>query len=125
MLRPTIIYAPAFLRMRDKKIPWLAAAHITGGGLLENPPRIFENDTFAVELDPKTWEVPPIMKLIASAGVAPMEMRRTFNMGLGMTIVVPEAAASTTVELLQPEGARIVGKIVRRNGGEASRFVGD
>ena len=51
-------------------MPWKAAAHITGGGLVENPPRIFADDALAVELDPATWEVPPIMQLIASAGVA-------------------------------------------------------
>ncbi len=123
MLRPTIIYAPAFLRMREAKIPWKGAAHITGGGLIENPPRIFSNDELAIELDLTTWDVPPIMKLIASAGVADHEMHRTFNYGLGMTIVVPPADADRTVALLAPEKARIVGKLVPRGGGEASRFA--
>ncbi len=125
MLRPTVIYADAFERMRAAQIPWKGAAHITGGGLVENPPRIFADDTLAVELDPKTWEVPPIMKLIAGAGVAPMEMRRTFNMGLGMTIVVPADAVDQTLGLLKSDRARVVGKLVPRDGGEPSRFVGD
>ena len=125
MLRPTIIYAPAFAKLKDRKLPWLAAAHITGGGLVENPPRFLSDASLAVELDPKTWEVPPIMKLIAGAGVAPMEMRRTFNMGIGMIIVVPAAAASDTVDLLRAEGARVIGKIVQRGSGEASRYVGE
>ena len=123
MLRPTVIYARAFAALAD--VPWKAAAHITGGGLVENPPRIFApgDDTLAVELDPKTWEVPPIMKLIAKAGVAELEMQRTFNMGLGMTIVVPADAADRTVALLAPERARVVGRLVPRAGGEPSRLT--
>jgi phosphoribosylformylglycinamidine cyclo-ligase len=121
LLRPTIIYADAFKRLAG--VDWKAAAHITGGGLVENPPRIFADDTLAVELDPTTWEVPPIFKLIASAGIADDEMRRTFNMGLGMIIVVPADAAAKTVELLAGSQARVVGKLAPRAGGEASRLV--
>jgi phosphoribosylformylglycinamidine cyclo-ligase len=62
------------------------------------------------------------MKLIASAGVDEHEMHRTFNYGLGMTIVVPSADADRTVALLAPEQARVVGRLVPRGGGEASRF---
>ncbi|HEY5921593.1 MAG TPA: phosphoribosylformylglycinamidine cyclo-ligase [Kofleriaceae bacterium] len=121
LLRPTIIYADAFKRIAD--VQWKAAAHITGGGLVENPPRVFADDTLAVELDPTTWEVPPIMKLIQSAGVADDEMRRTFNMGIGMIIVVPADAAARAVELLAGSRARVVGKLVPRGGGEASRYA--
>ncbi|MBA3465434.1 MAG: phosphoribosylformylglycinamidine cyclo-ligase [Deltaproteobacteria bacterium] len=123
MLRPTIIYASAFQKLRESGVPWKGAAHITGGGLVENPPRIFSDDSLAVELDPTTWEVPPIMKLIASAGVDDHEMRRTFNYGLGMTIVVPSADADRTVSLLADSKARVVGRLVPRAGGEASRFA--
>ncbi len=123
MIRPTIIYASAFTKLREAKIPWKGAAHITGGGLVENPPRIFADDALAVELDPRSWDVPGIMKLIATAGVDEHEMRRTFNMGLGMTIVVPADAADRTVSLLADRQARIVGRLVPRAGGEASRFV--
>jgi phosphoribosylformylglycinamidine cyclo-ligase len=120
LLRPTIIYRDAFRRLAQT--PWKAAAHITGGGLVENPPRIFADDTLAVELDPATWEVPGILKLIASAGVDPHEMQRTFNMGIGMVIVVPAAAAEATVALLAADRARVVGRLVPRAGGEASRL---
>jgi phosphoribosylformylglycinamidine cyclo-ligase len=121
LLRPTIIYAPAFRRLAG--VPWKAAAHITGGGLVENPPRIFADESLAVELDPATWEVPAIFELIATAGIATDEMRRTFNMGIGMIIVVPADAAERTVALLAPERARVIGKLVPRAGGESSRFV--
>ncbi|MGE0545458.1 MAG: phosphoribosylformylglycinamidine cyclo-ligase [Kofleriaceae bacterium] len=123
MLRPTIIYADAFARMTKESVPWKAAAHITGGGLLENPPRIFSDDSLAVELDPTTWSLPPIMSLIASGGVDAEEMRRTFNLGIGMIIVVPADAAGRTVSLLADCKARVIGKLVPRGGGEASRFT--
>jgi phosphoribosylformylglycinamidine cyclo-ligase len=123
LLAPTIIYADAFARI--KALPWKAAAHITGGGLVENPPRIFAQDdvALAVELDAKTWTVPPIFSLIASAGVEPAEMQRTFNMGLGMLIVVAKAHVDAALKALAPEHARVVGALVRRDGGEASRLV--
>ena len=120
LLRPTIIYAGAFKQLAD--IPWKAAAHITGGGLVENPPRFLADDALAVELDPKTWDVPAIFRLIASAGVGELEMRRTFNMGLGMLIVVPADAAERTVALLASSHARVVGRLVPRAGGEPSRY---
>ncbi len=121
MLRPTTIYANAFKSIAA--LPWKAAAHITGGGLVENPPRIFADDTLAVELDPRTWDVPPILKLIQSAGVADDEMRRTFNMGIGMIIVVAPDVATKAVELLASYNARVVGKLAPRAGGESSRYI--
>jgi phosphoribosylformylglycinamidine cyclo-ligase len=125
LLRPTIIYAPAFRALTAAATPWKAAAHITGGGLVENPPRFLADDQLAVELDPATWEVPGILRLIARAGVSEPERRRTFNGGLGMLIVVPPAAADAAVATLAPWGARPVGRLVPRDGGAASRFVGD
>ncbi len=125
LLRPTIIYAGAFARLREAGVPWKAAAHVTGGGLVENPPRIFADGAeLAVELDPRTWEVPPIMRLIEGAGVPAAEMRRTFNLGLGMVIAVPAEAAERTVALLAAERARVVGRLVPRAGGDAARFAG-
>jgi len=124
LLRPTIIYAGAFAELGRAGVPWKAAAHITGGGLVENPPRIFADDELAVELDARAWQVPPIMTLIARAGVEPREMLRTFNMGLGMLIVVPAEAAASAVQLLASSGARVVGAIVPRAGGEPSRVLG-
>ena len=125
LLRPTIIYADAFAKLRAARVPWKAAAHITGGGLIDNPPRIFADDALAVELDPGTWRVPPIMRLLATGGVAIDEMLRVFNMGLGMVVVVPaEAVASATAALADAQG-RVVGTIVPRAGGAPSRLVED
>ena len=122
LLRPTLIYGKAFAALRE--VPWKAAAHITGGGLIENPPRIFAGDALAVELDRATWSVPPIMALIAKAGVAPHEMDRTFNMGLGMIIVVPPGEAARACALLAAYDARVVGAIVPRAGGAPARLIG-
>jgi len=124
LLRPTIIYTDAFRSLGN--LHWKAAAHITGGGLLENPPRIFapeKRDKLAVELDRTTWELPPIMSLIAKAGVAEDEMHRTFNCGLGMIIVVDADDAKKAVKRLATWDARIVGRLVPRAGGEPSRLV--
>ncbi len=121
LLRPTLIYADAFRALRGQ--PWKAAAHITGGGLIENPPRIFGDDALAVELDHATWDRPAIMKLIATAGVSDDEMLRTFNCGLGMIVVVAPEYAERTVSLLAPARARVVGRLVARGSGSASRLV--
>jgi len=120
LLEPTIIYAPAFRALDG--IDWKAAAHITGGGLVENPPRIFADDSLAVELDPTTWDVPPVLRLIASGGVDEAELRRTFNGGIGMMIVVADRDADATAARLAPWGARPIGHLVPRAGGEPSRF---
>jgi phosphoribosylformylglycinamidine cyclo-ligase len=123
LLRPTIIYADAFAKLRAARIPWKAAAHITGGGLIDNPPRIFADDALAVDLDPSTWAAHPIMMMISSAGVDPGEMLRTFNMGLGMLVVVPAEAAAPTTAALAGSQARVVGRIVPSAGGARSRMV--
>jgi phosphoribosylformylglycinamidine cyclo-ligase len=110
MLRPTIIYADAFRTL--KSLPWKAAAHITGGGLVENPPRVFTGDSLDFEWIPGSWDVPGIFKLIASAGVEPEEMRRTFNMGIGMIIIVPPDAADEICKAIA--NARVIGKLIKR-----------
>ena len=125
LLVPTIIYAAGFAALGAAGVPWKAASHITGGGLVENPPRIFADDTLAVELHPASWTVPGVIQLIAGAGVEPLELRRTFNLGLGMLIVVAPDDVDAAVAALEPYQARAVGRLVARGGGAASRFVGE
>lgn len=68
--------------------PIKGMAHITGGGLLDNIPRVLPNGC-AVELDPGTWSVPPLFRLIQEAGhIGEREMARVFNMGIGMALLV-------------------------------------
>ncbi|CAD7969535.1 unnamed protein product [Amoebophrya sp. A120] len=87
LLLPTKIYVKQLLKlMQEEKI--LAAAHITGGGLLENIPRILP-DNIDAKLSAANWTLPPILHwLFSSGGLDPMEMARTFNCGIGMAIFV-------------------------------------
>lgn len=89
-------------------------AHITGGGLLENIPRILPEGT-AVEIESGAWPVLPVYDLLARIGnVAEREMYRTFNMGVGMVVVVsPEDAESVRAHLdAQGEAHYLIGRVV-------------
>lgn len=73
------------------------AAHITGGGLLDNLPRVLPPDCRA-EIDKQSWTVPPIFELIRYGGNVPeLEMYQVFNMGIGMVLIVPAAKAQDVV----------------------------
>ncbi len=98
LLRPTRIYVPSCLAaIRAGLIKGLS--HITGGGLIENPPRILPDNTLA-RIDGGAWPVPPLFKWLAkSGGVEAMEMARTFNCGIGMiAIVAANDAADATAQ---------------------------
>ncbi len=118
LLRPTRIYQPAFRALAGAGIGWKGASHITGGGLIDNPPRMFgaRKGELAVELETGAWARPAIFGLISSAGVAEEEMRRTFNLGLGMLIAVRPDEAERAVAALAAAGqeAAPVGVIRRR-----------
>jgi phosphoribosylformylglycinamidine cyclo-ligase len=92
LLRPTRVYVAALRALATARVRWKGAAHITGGGLVDNPPRMFgaRKDELAVDIDTRSWQAPAIFGLIASAGVAEAEMRRTFNLGVGMLVAVAE-----------------------------------
>ncbi len=128
MLRPTRIYEPAFAALRDLEgAPLHAAAHITGGGLLENPQRALP-DALAVELDLGALDRPGIFDRIAEQGVEEQEMRRTFNCGVGMLLYVDPARAEELRRRLADAGEPCVamGRVVPREDGDADqvRFVG-
>jgi phosphoribosylformylglycinamidine cyclo-ligase len=90
------------------RIRWKGAAHITGGGILGNLPRCLP-DRLGARLDRKAWEVQPIFELVRKRGrIADDEMYGTFNMGLGMILVVDPADV--------PPGAAVVGEVVRHTG---------
>jgi phosphoribosylformylglycinamidine cyclo-ligase len=87
---------------------WKGAAHITGGGLFGNVPRCLP-DGLGVRLDRKKWKVPAIFELIRKRGrIADDEMYGTFNMGLGMIVVVDPGDV--------PSGAVVAGEVVRHSG---------
>lgn len=86
-------------------------AHITGGGVVENLPRVFDADIDAV-VERGSWDEPPIFELIQETGhVSDADMFRVFNMGLGMVIVVPAEQAALAQAAVSE--ARVVGEIVR------------
>jgi phosphoribosylformylglycinamidine cyclo-ligase len=116
LLRPTRIYVAALRSLTRAGIAWRGAAHITGGGLVENPPRFVPSGSgLALRLEPRSWPVPPIFGLVARAGVEAAEMRRTFNMGLGMIVAVPAAAVEAAVKILGAE-AYVVGEVIPGDG---------
>ncbi|TMF17229.1 MAG: phosphoribosylformylglycinamidine cyclo-ligase [Chloroflexi bacterium] len=90
------------------RIRWKGAAHITGGGVLGNLPRCLP-DGLAARLERKAWRVPPIFELIRKRGrIADDEMYGTFNMGIGMILVVDRRDV--------PEGGTVIGEVVRQAG---------
>lgn len=116
MLKPTKIYVkPIMDVLQHYKVKRVvkAMAHITGGGLPGNLPRVLpEGLTIRVKRD--SWEVPPIFKLIAAKGpVDPIEMANVFNMGVGFVIVVAPAYAKPVMALLRKSGeiCWVLGKV--------------
>lgn len=92
MLIPTKIYVKQVLPFLEQ-FHIHGMCHITGGGLLENLPRVFPADLMA-QIDTSTWQVPPICQLIQkAAGIAREEMHRVFNMGVGFVIILPQEEA--------------------------------
>ena len=97
-----------------------AFAHITGGGLVENIPRVLP-DGVAAEIDVRSWTLPPVFRWLAeTAHIAPGEMARTFNCGIGMVVVVAPGGAERVSAALTAAGERVhaIGRIVPRAGDE-------
>jgi len=113
MLEPTRIYVPTVLPLLERfEIKGLA--HITGGGLTENLPRILPPGT-GMKVQLGSWPVPPVFELIAETGeVAEKEMLRTFNLGIGMAAVIPAATAGAVMEYLAERGEKsyLIGEVI-------------
>jgi phosphoribosylformylglycinamidine cyclo-ligase len=117
LLEPTVIYAPAVMAATRRGLVH-SAAHITGGGLIENVPRALPHG-FGARLDPNAWDVPPIFRLIAEVSRSGEdEMFRTFNMGLGMVLIVAEGAVDDALGAIRSAGADAVpvGRVVTGEG---------
>jgi len=103
LLEPTRIYTRSVLAVLAS-VPVKALAHITGGGLSENIPRVLPAGTRAL-LDTSAWRLPEIFAwLEQSAGLGDAELRRTFNCGIGMTVCVAEEHADAAAETLRDNG---------------------
>jgi phosphoribosylformylglycinamidine cyclo-ligase len=122
LLRPTKIYVRAMRALADADL-LRGAAHITGGGLVDNPTRMLPEDArLKLQLRLGSWDVPPVFELLArGGGVAPEEMRRTFNMGLGMLICVPADRVAEATTLLERAGEQVfaVGQVAPADGPDA------
>jgi phosphoribosylformylglycinamidine cyclo-ligase len=120
ILAPTRIYVKPVLALLAQ-IEVKGLAHITGGGLLENVPRIL-GDGLTAQLDRKAWPQPPLFDWLQIQGsVADQEMLRVFNCGIGMVLVVAKQDAARASTLLEAAGERVyeIGVIRARQGGEA------
>ena len=105
LLWPHRCYAPAILPLLDlSPTPVKAMAHITGGGFVDNIPRVLPPGV-GVRVERGAWEVPPLFRLIqAAGGVSEAEMFRVFNMGIGFVLSVPADAAEDTLARLRASG---------------------
>jgi len=110
LLEPTRIYVRSLLPLvQEGAIKGLA--HITGGGLLENIPRVLPNGCHSV-VDASRWPLPPIFSLLQEGGrLPPEEMARTFNCGVGMAVIVGSDAAASVMRSLDSESAFEIGRI--------------
>lgn len=120
LLAPTRIYVRALLDA-IKANTVKAAAHITGGGLLENIPRVLPKG-MGVRLDAKSWQAPPVFHWLAqTANIDAHEMARTFNCGIGMVVVTDPDQADKAAEILTKAGEKVfrIGIIEPRESGEA------
>ncbi|MBN1237705.1 MAG: phosphoribosylformylglycinamidine cyclo-ligase [Gammaproteobacteria bacterium] len=112
LLTPTRIYVRPLLALLEQ-VPVKGLAHITGGGLLENIPRVLPAG-LGVRLDESSWTRPAVFDWLESAGVERHEMHRTFNCGIGMIVVVAAGEADAAVERLRQHGeqAAVIGEVV-------------
>jgi phosphoribosylformylglycinamidine cyclo-ligase len=124
ILAPTRIYVKPVLQLiRQLKVK--ALAHITGGGLLENIPRVLPENLVA-QLERGAWTMPPLFDwLQREGGVSDQEMHRVFNCGIGMVVIVNAADAAAAQKLLGDAGETVwrIGTVRRRQGGEAQTIV--
>lgn len=119
LMAPTKIYVKSLLALIAKS-PVHALAHITGGGLLENIPRVLPDNATAV-IDTKAWTRPAVFDWLQQGGnIDEHEMHRTLNCGVGMVICVPADTAATAVEFLNAQGeeAFVMGTIQETKAGE-------
>ncbi|SDJ95742.1 phosphoribosylformylglycinamidine cyclo-ligase [Natronincola ferrireducens] len=112
LIKPTRIYVDAVEKVM-KTVAIKGIAHITGGGFYENVPRILPEDVDA-HIDLGSWRIPPIFDLIQERGnIEAIEMYKTFNMGIGMMLVVDEKDGEEALKTLEATGEKVykIGKI--------------
>ena len=116
LLKPTKIYVKPILKLIEQ-VKVKGISHITGGGFYENMPRMLR-DGVALKINKNSYEIPPIFKLIAERGNIPeRDMYNTFNMGIGMSVIVPENEVEKSLEILKQAGeeAYLIGEVIEGN----------
>ncbi|SGZ88846.1 Phosphoribosylformylglycinamidine cyclo-ligase [Bathymodiolus thermophilus thioautotrophic gill symbiont] len=119
LIEPTKIYVKSVLSLLEKHSIH-AISHITGGGLLENIPRVLP-DNLAAELDDTSWQLPDIFQFLQDSGNIEMtEMYRVFNCGVGMVLILDADASADAIQHLKAQGenAWLIGKIVKNDGAQ-------
>ncbi|MDP1683051.1 MAG: phosphoribosylformylglycinamidine cyclo-ligase [Burkholderiales bacterium] len=124
IIEPTRIYVKPLLALMQT-LPVKGMAHITGGGLLENIPRILQPELTA-KLDASSWPLSPLFQWLQEMGnIETHEMHRTFNCGIGMVVVVAASDAERAMQLLSAAGETVfcIGRIETRMDGQAQTIV--
>jgi len=117
LIEPTKIYVKSILSL-IQNLPVHAISHITGGGLLENIPRVLPKH-LAANLDQNSWELPQIFKWLQAEGnIDTMEMYRVLNCGVGMVVIVPKALSGEAINILKScgENAWLIGEVINSEG---------
>jgi len=117
LIEPTRIYVKSILSLISK-LPVNAISHITGGGLLENLPRVLPGH-LAAKIDPTSWKLPEIFRWLQTEGnIDITEMYRVLNCGVGMVVVVPKDTSQPTIDYLNSSGEKawLIGEVVKSNG---------
>lgn len=122
LMQPTTIYVKPILALMQER-PAHALAHITGGGLKENIIRVVP-DGLGLDIDAASLKLPPVFAWLQEAGaVADAEMWRTFNCGIGFTLLLDANEVVATQDWLQARGlaSRVIGEVVARDGSDDER----
>ena len=124
VMEPTRIYVKSLLKLIEA-LPVKGMAHITGGGITENIPRVLPEGLTA-EIKASSWQLPPLFQWLQAQGnIVPSEMYKTFNCGIGMAVIVAKEHVAQAKQLLEASGETVyeIGHIRAQNAGEAPTIV--
>ena len=117
LIEPTKIYVKSILSL-IQSLPVHAISHITGGGLLENIPRVLP-DHLSAKLDSNSWNMPEIFNWLKNEGNIDInEMYRVLNCGVGMVVIIPKESSDDAIRLLNASGenAWLIGEVINSTG---------
>ncbi len=124
VMEPTRIYVKSLLKLIEA-MPVKGMAHITGGGITENIPRVLPAGLTA-EIRADGWQLPPLFQWLQAQGnIVPSELYKTFNCGIGMAVIVAKEHVAQAKQLLEASGETVfeIGHIRAQNAGEAPTIV--